>query len=477
MDYSHEEHNEESRGGNSILRWILIIGMLIILFFISIGIVKFVPKALSTASTYLSSVFSFKPKLDISFDKKSVNSEEPFLISWKNNTEEKSGSYSLGYKCEQGIRVYEMREGKPVVCETPFPIGTNEGSLPVKIISDKNEKVDVAFNVSFNKMGSSDISLSNSESIDVTPKNFGAVSDSNSSSNNYGNVSTSTSQSKQNSQNPNTSTTNSDQNRNTYYPAGTKSDLSISLVKRGIVDINDNFREGNIINSGDRAMIQFKISNDGTAPSGAWTLKATIPSANPSEKNITRVQPSLRPGASYILTLRFDSFDPYSPNAIISIESSSDSNTSNNQITIPFDGSYYGGNNYYGNNYYSGTAPDLVARIVSIDRTGGYYYGNNYYGNNYTNKTLVVRFEIQNIGGSATGPWRFRADLPSYDNNVYNSPLKSSLAPGATSSFTLTVTNANNGGIVRITADSDYQVNEQNEYNNTDESGVYGYSY
>lgn len=81
---------------------------------------------------------------------------------------------------------------------------------------------------------------------------------------------------------------------------------------------------------------------------------------------------------------------------------------------------------------------------------------------------IAVRFEIQNIGGRATGDWRFNAVLPTYPSYIFSSDGQQSLFPGDKIEFTIGfdhIEKADNNTVV-INADPASSINELSEENN-----------
>lgn len=144
---------------------------------------------------------------------------------------------------------------------------------------------------------------------------------------------------------------------------GGKSDLSVRLISTGIINkYTKQFTQTNTMGTGDEVGMRFEVRNIGNAVSGSWNLKATLPSATTPNYNSDQ-QMSLNPGDRIEFTLGFDnpsnlgSITAYvyaDPSNIIS-----ESNESNNSISVPFNiinGTTYGYN--YGTTYnptYTGT--------------------------------------------------------------------------------------------------------------------------
>ena len=86
----------------------------------------------------------------------------------------------------------------------------------------------------------------------------------------------------------------------------------------------------------------------------------------------------------------------------------------------------------------------------------------------------AVQFSIANDGTNVTGPWNFLAQIPSYNNYVFNSPIEPSLNPGDHTVFTLGFNEAIPGPAQTITivADPNDNIVESNEGNNSAAAAV-----
>jgi hypothetical protein len=116
--------------------------------------------------------------------------------------------------------------------------------------------------------------------------------------------------------------------------------------------------------------------------------------------------------------------------------------------------------------------PSPADLIVSITKIGVIDANTNKFretSNIGPNDRLAVQFQVTNIGGSATGMWKFRAQLPTNNihEQIYNSAYQSSIPAGKTSYFTIGFYNAKSGSNqISIDIDSTNQVSESNENNN-----------
>ncbi|MFA6463692.1 MAG: hypothetical protein WCV55_01650 [Candidatus Paceibacterota bacterium] len=440
-DNSHDEVTVEKSGSDKAIKYALISGFLVILFVVSLGIVSFLPRIISnvsaSASAYLFSAFSTQPKITLTLDKTEVSTGGSFALSWKNNTTTTNGNYSFNYKCTDGITLVEVASGKTIVCGTSFPLGTDNGSIKLAANSKNTGSKTLPMNVSFFEKNSKEPTLTNSISVLVD----GTSGPQKNNSSDTSGITVSQ-----------TNTNSTNQSENYYYPAGGKSDISISLVKKGMVLSNGGFQETSVINSGSRVMVQFQITNNGTVPSGAWSLSATLPTTIQNEKTFTsQVEPSLKPGDSFTMNLAFDSYDTSVNQVVITILSSTDSNFSNNNLTIPFTA----GSGYTNYNYSSNATLNVsITNIGQFNRSNGQFYN---YGNNtiYAGSTVGVQFTVTNNGTYATGPWTFNANVPTVSNGNYNyynsgtynytSSTQTSLEPGQSANFTIAFDNPNVG--------------------------------
>ncbi|KND51066.1 MAG: hypothetical protein AB202_01485 [Parcubacteria bacterium C7867-007] len=111
--------------------------------------------------------------------------------------------------------------------------------------------------------------------------------------------------------------------------------------------------------------------------------------------------------------------------------------------------------------------------IVSITQTG-YLTSNStdsFVSSNSVpdNKNAAVKFTVTNIGTNISGTWEFRASLPTTSSYTFNSDTQQSLRPGEKIEYVLGFDRARSGDrSITITVDTDNDVNESNEGNNSD---------
>lgn len=468
-----ENHTDDTpRKSNTIVRGAIIVAIILVLLFIALAIVKFVPKLISsigTANVSFSSLFSPKDKISVSSPTE-VKSGSPFTVTWKNNTADSVGSLMWSYKCVDGASVeYNSISGqRPVICDTMFPLpATGESySFIAKNSNAKDTPITMSVSLWDAEMknvkiqgGTNMTILANSSAVSTPVNQYDP-------SRNATTTTTTTTNKNTDTPKPATNVIHNNSNTNTTKTNTGSADLRVTLSKIGRT-VNGAYVDSTSFAENDRVTVRFNVANVGSARSGAWTLRADLPTKTIGDKVYTsNAQPSLNPGDSYEMTISFDTFDPNGRNIAITINAN-DANQSNNVLNIPVtsNGSYPNNNN--NNNYNNtGSRSDLVIRIIDV----GIMNSNNqfYYSNFLTrNDKVAVKFEIQNIGSQNTGNFRFNANLPTQTADVYQSNTENSLAPGETRQYTIGFNNAITGNsTVSFRVDSDNNVSENDENNN-----------
>ncbi len=377
VEETHTENNNDWNNGNNgekndslVVRFLVILGVIILLFFISVAIVRVVPKIFSSiggAGTYFSSLFGGNKDLEVSTNAKEIASGDTFLLSWKNNTTDKVGAYSVNFDCTPGLQVlFDTRDGKkPVICNTTFPLPNTTSGFPFTVTSENTDKTDLGFTLSLWDIGTTTSASASSTSatsatkellkvkgkITVLPKIVQTVN------------ATSTA-STTNTQNngwygstmyPDATTTSSQNNTSatstTYTKPATKTpivysgspDLAIRLVSTGWVDGSGAYHVGTAVPPGSRVLVKFNVTNVGTAPTGVWTVSATLPSGDPYQRAfVSHTEPAIYPGVSFDLNIAFDNFDPALGNTTITLNDYKGINGSNNSISFPMLSQGYG---------------------------------------------------------------------------------------------------------------------------------------
>lgn len=484
--FHNEEHEEEKSSGSKLLKVLVMIVILFALFFISIGIVRFVPKAinsLSSASVYLSSIFSTN-KLTLIPDKEKISSEDTINFSWKNTSNE-TGEYTWSFKCTEGVTVlYKSIDGsmQPVICETYFPIPEQLNSYNFLFTSNLNKSTKILTTLTLWDKETKSEKQSDSQNITIVPKGEAVSStkeiDANAENNasKYNPAITETESNSKTNGLINNSTQDNNTN-NSQNNAETKSiiktgasDLSISLIQvSAIQNGTQNLVPLTNVGPNDRVTIRFRVSNNGINATGQWRLRANLPTSVIIDKNyISPVEPSLNPGEFHDMTMIFDSYDPSINQILIYTENTNDTNLSNNKIIIPISG--YNTNNIN----YSSNLPDLAVHINSVGVLNK--YNNQFlYTNSYSiDDRIAVKFDVENLGGQNTGYWYMRINIPTQNGSYQTYGPLPSLSPGQKTSFTIGFDNTIGGNQnILITADYNNSISEYNKSNNTASQSIY----
>lgn len=259
------------------------------------------------------------------------------------------------------------------------------------------------------------------------------------------------------------------------------SDIAVEITSKGIIS-NGVFVPTNTFNTTDVAVIKFKIENRGQFATGNWSARVDMPSYNNADKvrTLTNIG-SIPAGAAITGEARFD--NPISGNTVATItvdtgNTTQDTNRTNNTATANFAVSGYNSNTNTGGNWTTGSAADLQVRILSTGTV-------NQFGQYVANATprfgekAAIRFEVTNIGGTYTSNWNWRADATGAISNSYFAPAEAGLAPGASTRLIVgfDTVNSNYGygynyGYTQqaqftVMVDSGNVVYESNEGNNT----------
>lgn len=471
--------DKNSKGSASkFLKILTILGILVLLFFISIGIVKFVPKAigsLSGASVYLSNLFS-KDGIELVTDKKTMQSGGTLTVSWKNTSKE-TGLYTWSFACTEGITVlYRSTDGKmlPVICETSFPIPEAASSYPFVVNSTSDKAIKVSMTLAlFNKETKE---LIYSDQAEVTVSKDAPIEVPTQPSNNTPTYNPGTAPATTTPPNPNVSATKPSNNTSTV-PAQPIShvgptDISIALVSANAIQSGTiNLIPLTNVGPNDKVVLRFRIANLGQNQTGTWRLTASLPTRTIADQAyVSKFQPSLLPATSHEMTLMFDAFDASKNKISITIENSNDTNSANNIITIPISGT--AGNTSGGST--TGSRPDFQVRILEVGIMD--IYNNTFIKTNniYSNNKVAVKFEVQNIGGTSTGYFDMRVDVPTEDEDSQLYRSLSPIAPGGKTEFTIGFDNPDTGNqTITVRIDPDNDIRENSESNNRASQSIY----
>lgn len=258
----------------------------------------------------------------------------------------------------------------------------------------------------------------------------------------------------------------SGQASNPNYRAIGPSDLAVVIISKGVISkTTGQFVPTNNFTTDDMVVVKFKIENRGLYATGPWSARVDMPSNNVADK-VRTLGPinSLYAGSAITGEARFD--NPMAGNQAVTItvdtnNTTQDQDRSNNLITVPI---FASGTNIGG--YNPGTSGDLQLTILQTGTVNAY---GQFIANSYPRigEKVAVRFQVTNVGGMTVPAWAWRADLSGSTYNTYTT-AEAALAPGASTRIIVGFDTFNYGvSTLTITADSNNQIYELNESNNT----------
>lgn len=250
-------------------------------------------------------------------------------------------------------------------------------------------------------------------------------------------------------------------------------DIAVSVIGKGIISkTTGQYIESNSFTTGDMISIKFKAENRGTCPTGTWSLVTALPSQNATDKTRTVANiGSLPVGSAVTGQANFDNAMPGNVAATFTATDTSgrDSNSGNNTAAANL-AVVNSGSTINPTVPVIGNGPaDLLVQIVQV----GVLNGNNQFVSTGSNtfragERVAVKFNIVNQGQTPTGSWNFRAELSDYPNRVYENPqYEAGIPAGGKATYTIAFDNIKIGSnTISIFVDSMNQVQEFNESNN-----------
>jgi hypothetical protein len=442
---------------NTGVKVIVLIALIVLLIVGILLPIKLVPNAVTSVTDYFSSLFG-GGTVTLGVDKNELRSGESFTLSWNGKTRE-NGSYMLSYPCIDGVRletsVHEPYER--ITCDSQFYFSPTNNAIELTAVSENSHVVDIPVTLSFmdnnatgtQKLGEMVLTVINPNiAEDLTPTNTPTPQ-----------VTKSPRPSPSPVVTPKPVTGTPHRIYRASNPYG-QADLAVQILAVGYLNPKTNaFVRSNTLTNGMRAAVKFMVINNGDKNTGAWNFSATLPSrTNPTYTAINR--PNLGPGDSVEYVLGFENLNNNAQNTVtITADPQNyifESNENNNTYSATIINAQ---NSNYNNGNYN---VDLAVRIVST---------------NADYNRASIRFEVQNVGNTTSGSYRFRVTLPSSSNPEYVSSYQNSLTAGARTTFTVSFDNIQTYGnnYATITVDPWGETNDTNRNNNSVSTIVYRY--
>ncbi len=131
---------------------------------------------------------------------------------------------------------------------------------------------------------------------------------------------------------------NSDNGNNGQNSNTAGADLSVTILSSGTADpYSGIYSPTTSFSANSRIAVQFKVANNGTAPSGTWNFTANLPVQGQNSQYVSDYQPSLAPGQSVIMTLTFNNMEYQGANVFsvqLNPSNSGDTNSNDDQASI-----------------------------------------------------------------------------------------------------------------------------------------------
>ena len=468
---------ENPTKANLIAKILFIVGGIILFILLAIFIIRIVPVAISGISNIgsnISNALKGDEEIVVSTNSDSINADSPLVVNFE-YVPTLPGQYYVTYSCYEGLffDIQSSNGPKRIICNTPFKLGENLSAISlVPVVTKSNIFIDSTITIQYKDMDGNPIADGNKI---VTIKSETATESTTSDEENPfsadGTLSGSTVTTSSVTTKTNTEPKTVDAGFGIKYTSGGSSSgytpttsTSYTGTKSKDLVITEIYKLDN------QSAFVFHVYNQGNTSSGTWEFSYTD-AENPSKTLISPVQAPLAGGQGLAVTVRFDG--QTNSNQLISIHVDpynyiSESSESNNKSSVTITGNRNGNSNSQDDSYDSRDDADLVITQMQVGKMSGSRFIED--DEIDSDDTAAVRFIVKNQGGESTGSWKFEIDnLPFTNDDSYRSKSYSSLRPGQSLEVITEFDGIDTGDYtLRIEVDSDDDVDEENERNNTE---------
>lgn len=310
----NENHEAQKSTIMKLLATLGFIAVIIIIAWLAVQIVQYMPKAFSSLASLADSVYNNEQRaqnFETSPSDRVVNSGESFTLTW--NDMGADAGYAFRYACAEGIAISVRNSSGDIInvsCDTSLSLGSRT-NLEAVIASERSRFADIQYTVSvfdtssgdnlaeaMNKVTVVNASIPQSsqlaeeeseeeveeEVVDETPEEVATPT-----------PTPTTPPPPQFIEEEIFAIPVSDPNGFT--------DLAVRYIGVGVLGNNNIFVPQTIIDNDVRGAFQFEVKNVGTKTSESWQYTATLPSGASYESNNQVV---LRPNERAIITLGFN---------------------------------------------------------------------------------------------------------------------------------------------------------------------------
>ncbi len=348
--------NTDNQGKERVLKTLAIggfVGLIIIIAWLGIQLISFMPSAFTSLASLADSVYNYKPvELVVVSNKAVANAGEAFTISW--NKPKQVGSFTFAYACTEGVAAEVRIAGgaiSNVDCDTELNIGSVE-SLDINLSSERNRFTEIPYTLSFVPAKSENPTATKESRITVVNAMISPIV-----------VEVASSTITEVVVNPEPKPVVVAKPEPVITPVVVKpvtpipvvvvkpvapkpaapskpvytipvsnpngtADISVRSLGAGTVDSNNRFTNVGIIDNDLKGAIQFEIKNIGTKTSESFTYTATLPSG---VVYTAPVQPALKPNERVVATIGFDATDLTGIKTFnVKVDVTADTNKNNN---------------------------------------------------------------------------------------------------------------------------------------------------
>ena len=284
----------------------------------------------------------------------------------------------------------------------------------------------------------------------------------------------------------------------TYLPAPVKSgrkNIKVVLSSIGVIDrYTGQYRVTNTFDTSDTVSVRYIISNSEDTDTGLFSMRVEMPATNSNDQVRYINNLNIEGNSAYSVEARFDGINTtYSPAVRIYTDVNNqiaETNEGDNTLTVNLNSNnnnngnngnngnncYYSNGTYYNCNNNNGNANLIVTAIETGKMVNGNFYSQTSFS---YGDTIGIRMRVRNTGGTFSNYWSTRASF--YDSTTNNprnfdTGSQAPLGAGNETSYTFQADGLARGTVtINVIADSNGNVSETNEGDNSSTATVYVY--
>lgn len=349
MEKNTGNDNKDKDGILKVLAIGGFIGIIIIIAWLGIQLISFMPSAFTSLASLADSVYNYKPVEIVVVSNKAVaNAGESFTLSW--NKPKQDGTFTFTYTCTDGVSV-EMRSKldsiETVTCDEAYDIGAVD-TIDLSVNSERNRFTEIPYSIAFIPTKSDEPAATTDKTITVVNAMISPVAV----------VATTTPDvvitpdpkpvvvaQPEPKPEPVTSAPTPVPKPVTPKPVVVSTpiygipvsnpkgftDVGVRILAIGTINNSSRFVAVNSIDNDAQGAIQFEIKNFGTKTSNLFTYTATLPNGTVYK---SPTQTALKPNERIVATIGFETADMTGVESFeVEVTINGDTNKTNNQFT------------------------------------------------------------------------------------------------------------------------------------------------